>query len=306
LDDKDKAKELLKAIGIKPELKVVVPQYAPPTAEAPPATPPREKQARVTRSEAEAERKAEEIAKKAAEEKAKKAAEEKAKKAAEVEEKAKKEAEDYLRSEPVTIAAKKPPPASAPEAAAATKPPPPPPPPPLTVVSDKELEAKKALAAASAKMMQELVDRAENDDPEERANKKEASSKTMGTKDGKNLLEIKKQWINYTGYRDNYEKNLKAVLDDEKTTPENRTKAEDLLKKLDEQYKFDASKDMPDPTTTTNLKIVEPRYKSSEAYKKEYKKRGNKLLKKIKENSVPDKEDKKNIKLIEDYFKLFD
>ena len=72
------------------------------------------------------------------------------------------------------------------------------------------------------------------------------------------------------------------------------------------EYKFDASKDMPDPTTTTNLKIVEPRYKSSEAYKKEYKKRGNKLLKKIKENSVPDKEDKKNIKLIEDYFKLFD
>jgi hypothetical protein len=100
--------------------------------------------------------------------------------------------------------------------------------------------------------------------------------------------------------------NLKSVLNDEKTTPENKTKAEDLLKKLDDQYKFDATKDMPDPTTTTNIKIVEPRYKSNEAYKKEYKKRGNKLLKKIKENSVPDKEDKKNIKLIEDYFKLFD
>jgi hypothetical protein len=327
--NKDDARELLKAIGIKPELKVVAPVYVPPTAEAPPATPPREKQARVTRSEAEAERKAEEIGKKAAEEKAKKAAEEiakkaaeekakkaaeaeeKAKKAAEAEEKAKKEAEEYLRSEPVTIAAKKPPPAVAetkppPAAAAAAGPPPPPPPPPLTVVSDKELEAKKALAAASAKMMQELVDRAENDDPDERAKKKEATSKTQGTKDGKNLLEIKKQWITYTGYRDNYEKNLKAVLDDDKTTPEKRTIAEDLLKKLDEQYKFDASKDMPDPTTTTNLKIVEPRYKSSEAYKKEYKKRGNKLLKKIRENSVPDKEDKKNIKLIEDYFKLFD
>jgi hypothetical protein len=77
-------------------------------------------------------------------------------------------------------------------------------------------------------MMQELVDRAETDDPEERANKKEATSKTQGTKDGKNLLEIKKQWINYTGYRDNYEKNLKNVLDDDKTTPENKTKAGDL------------------------------------------------------------------------------
>jgi hypothetical protein len=39
LDNKDKAKELLKAIGIKPDLKVAVPVYAPPTAEAPPATP---------------------------------------------------------------------------------------------------------------------------------------------------------------------------------------------------------------------------------------------------------------------------
>jgi hypothetical protein len=127
----------------------------------------------------------------------------------------------------------------------------------------------------------------------------------MGTKDGKNLLEIKKQWINYTGYRDNYERNLKAVLDDEKTTPENRTKAEDLLKKLGEQYKFDASKDMPDPTTTTKLKINTPRFSANEEYKKEYKKRGNKLLKKIKESAILDDEDKKNIKLIEEYYKLF-
>ena len=48
-DNKEKAKELLKAIGIKPELKVVVPVYAPPPAEAapPPATPSRQQQARV-------------------------------------------------------------------------------------------------------------------------------------------------------------------------------------------------------------------------------------------------------------------
>ena len=66
------------------------------------------------------------------------------------------------------------------------------------------------------------------------------------------------------------------------------------------------SKDMPDPTTTTNIKIVEPRFKSNEAYKKKYKKRGNKLLKKLREGVVIDDEDQKNIKLIEDYFKLFD
>jgi hypothetical protein len=53
--------------------------------------------------------------------------------------------------------------------------------------------------AGLAKVMKELEEKMEDDDPEERANKKEASSKTMGTKDGKNLLEIKKQWINYTG-----------------------------------------------------------------------------------------------------------
>ena len=83
-----------------------------------------------------------------------------------------------------------------------------------------------------------------------------------------------------------------------------KLKQKAFLKKLDEQYKFDAIKYMPDPTTTTKIVIVKPRFTSSEAYKKEYKKRGNKLLKKIKENSVPDEEDKKNIKLIEEYFKL--
>jgi hypothetical protein len=99
---------------------------------------------------------------------------------------------------------------------------------------------------------------------------------------------------------------LKNVLDDDKTTPKNKTKAEDLLKTLNDQYKLDATEDMPLPTTTTNLKIIKPRFTSSEAYKKEYKKRGNKLLKKLREGVVIDEEDKKNIKLIEDYFKLFD
>ena len=128
----------------------------------------------------------------------------------------------------------------------------------------------------------------------------------MGTKDGKKLLEIKKQWINYTGYRDNYEKNLKDVIDNDSTTEDNKTKAEELLKTLDDQYKLDASEDMPNPTTTTKLKINTPRFTANEAYKKEYKKRGNKLHRKIKESSVLDAEDKKNIELIESYYKLFD
>ena len=154
-------------------------------------------------------------------------------------------------------------------------------------------------------MLSELVDKVENDDPEEKAIRKEATSKTQGTKDGKNLLKIKKQWINYVGYRDNYEKNLKSVMKDA-TAQDDKDKAEELLKTLDEQYKLDASEDMPNPTTTTKLKIGKPRFTGNEAYKKEYMKRGNKLLRKIRESSVLDAEDKKNIKLIEDYFKLFD
>jgi hypothetical protein len=206
LDNKDKAKELLKAIGIKTDLKVVVPQYAPPTAEAPPATPPREKQARVTRSEAEAERKAEEIAKKAAEEKAKKAAEEKAKKAAEAEEKAKKEAEDYLRSEPVTIAAKPPPP---PPAVAATKPPPPPaaaagppPPPPPPAASEKSKtttssvltkEDEKALISAGAIPLTDAMKEVLKAEP---TNKFMVPGWTVGLKENDDVLDYLQDVIN--------------------------------------------------------------------------------------------------------------
>ena len=63
---------------------------------------------------------------------------------------------------------------------------------------------------------------------------------------------------------------------------------------------------MPKPTTTTDLKIVKPRFIKNEAYKKEYAKRGKQLLKKIRESVSLDTEDKQNIELIESYFKLFD
>ena len=55
-ENKDKAKELLKTMGIKQEFKVAVPVYVPPAAPAaataPPATPPREKQAKVIKPDA--------------------------------------------------------------------------------------------------------------------------------------------------------------------------------------------------------------------------------------------------------------
>ena len=130
--------------------------------------------------------------------------------------------------------------------------------------------------------------------------------KTAGTKDGKKLLPIKKQWINYIGYRENYENNLRIVIDDGDTSKENKEKAKDLLNTLNEQYKLDAIEDLPIPTTTTNLTINKPRFVTNEAYKKEYIKRGKKLLKKIRESTKLYDEDNKNIEIIEGYFKLFD
>jgi hypothetical protein len=186
-------------------------------------------------------------------------------------------------------------PAAAPPAAAAApaaaKPPPP---------------AAAAAKPTSGSYVDELKDRLADDDPDERATKKEISSKTAGTKDGKNLLPIKKQWINYIGYRENYENNLRIVIDDGDTSKENKEKAKDLLNTLNEQYKLDAIEDLPIPTTTTNLTINKPRFVTNEAYKKEYIKRGKKLLKKIRESTKLDDEDNKNIEMIEGYFKLFD
>ncbi len=113
------------------------------------------------------------------------------------------------------------------------------------------------------------------------------------TKDGKNLLPIKKQWINYIGYRENYEKNLRIVIDDGDSSKENKKKAKALLNTLNEQYKLDAIEDLPLPTTTTNLTINKPRFVTNEAYKKEYIKRGKILLKKIRESTKLDDEDNK-------------
>ena len=240
-ENKDKARDLLKAIGIKPSLNVVVPEYNPP----PPATPPRPKSRAIVSKP------------------------------------------DEIEPLPSPLPDEKPKPKPPPPPAAAAKgpppppppgkgppppppppgkgPPPPPPPPPPSKKESKPTESKPK-EAPKGDYISELKDKIENDDdPEEKAKKKEATSKTQGTKDGKNLLSIKKQWINYVGYRDNYEKNLKSVIDDGSATEENKTKAKDLLNILNEQYRLDAIEDMPNPTSATDLKIVRPRFTSNEA-----------------------------------------
>ncbi len=99
--------------------------------------------------------------------------------------------------------------------------------------------------------------RLENDDgPEEKANKKEAASRTQGTKDGKKLSSIKQNWIIFVGYTDNYEKNWRSVIDDGSAPEENKTKAKELLDILNEKYKSDAREDMPNPKSAIDLNIV--------------------------------------------------
>jgi hypothetical protein len=39
-------------------------------------------------------------------------------------------------------------------------------------------------------MLSELLDKVENDDPEERTKKKEVTAKSLGTKDGKSLIKF--------------------------------------------------------------------------------------------------------------------
>ena len=50
------------------------------------------------------------------------------------------------------------------------------------------------------------------------------------------------EWLNYSGYRENYENNLKSVIDDKDTTKDNKTKAETLLSDLYDKYKMAMSR----------------------------------------------------------------
>jgi hypothetical protein len=281
-DNKEKAKELLKAIGIKPDLKVVVPVYAPPTAEAPPATPPREKQARVTRSEAEAERKAEEIGKKAAEEKAKK------------------EAEEFLRSEPpapvTKVATGGPPPPPPPSGKG---PPPPPPPPPKTVISTALLDSlgdtpeEKAAKEKAAKEAEQASKKGSM--VEEMKAQQERAPKQAGTKNGKNLNVFTEKYIDNLNYRKNYKTELEKIRDDEKTSEDNKTKAKELLKTFNEELIKRAAEYAIKDTNMDTLYQFREEYKEFDEYKKPYME---KMKKHLEETRTKYEKEDKEIKRI--------
>jgi hypothetical protein len=260
-DYKEKAKELLKAIGIKPDLKVVVPPAAQPVASLP--SPQRPKpQAQVIQPEAQI----------------------KLPESQKAEEKAKKEAEDYLRSEPPAPVAGKGPPPPPPPAPTGKGPPPPPPPPPAKPVittalldslgdtpeekAAKEKAAKEAAQAAKkGNMMEDLKAQ------------QERAPKQAGTKNGKSLNEFTEKYIDNLNYRKNYKSELEKIRDDEKTSNDNKTKAKELLKTFNEELIKRAKEYAEKDTNKDTLYALRPEYKEfEEEYTKPYMKKMKKYL----------------------------
>ena len=195
-DNKDKAKELLTAIGIKPELKVVVPKYVPPVEHpvAPPAKvihPPEEKPVAAPPVAAAA------------------------------------------APPPPPVAAPPPPPPPPVTVAAGKGPPPPPPPPPKTGISasllddledtkeEKEAKEKAAKQAAESAKKGGMMD--------EMKAQQEKAPKQAGTKNGKSLSSWTEKYIDNLNYRKNYKTELEIIRDNEKSSNENKEKAKDLL-----------------------------------------------------------------------------
>ena len=203
-EHKAKAKELLKAIGIKTAIKVVVPEYVPPVEHpvAPPATPPRPKPpAKVIHPPEEKPVAAPPVAAAAA-----------------------------PPPPPPPVAAPPPPP---PPVAAGKGPPPPPPPPPKTGISasllddledtkeEKEAKEKAAKQAAESAKKGGMMD--------EMKAQQEKAPKQAGTKNGKSLSSWTEKHIDNLNYRKNYKTELEIIRDNEKSSNENKEKAKELL-----------------------------------------------------------------------------
>jgi hypothetical protein len=254
-ENKDKAKELLKTLGIKPELKVVVPQYAPPPAQqatAPPATPPRQQQARVTKTESE-------------------------KPAA---------ATKPPPPPPAAAPAAKggpPPPPPPPAAATGGPPPPPPPPPPKPVISTALLDSlgdspeEKAAKEKAAKDAEKAA--AKGSMVEEMKAQQERAPKQAGTKNGKSLNVFTERYIDNLHYRKNYKTELEKIRDDEKTSEENKEKANELLKTFNEELIRRAKDYAEKDTNIDTLYQLREEYKEfQEEYTKPYMKKMKKYL----------------------------
>jgi hypothetical protein len=261
-ENKNKARELLKAIGIKTALNVIVPTYIPPPAATPPpATPPRPKTKAIVSLPSE--------------------------KPSEIVE----ELPELPKPKPAPA-----PPPPPPTAAGAKGPPPPPPPPPKTIISTDLLDDTPAEKAAKEKAAKENADAAKKGSMvDEMKAQQEKAPKTAGTKDGKSLSVFKEKYIDNLNYRKNYKSELDNIVADDKITKENRDKAKQLLTDFDEELIRKAKEYLIKDTTLDTLQAPRSEYKE---FKKEY---YEPYMKKIKEYQIQTKTqfEEENGKLLE-------
>jgi len=255
---KAKAKELLKAIGIKTPLSVVVPEYKPP----PPATPPRPKSKAIVSKPDEIEPQPSPLP----------------------------DEKPKPKPPPPPPAAEKGPPPPPPPG----KGPPPPPPPPSkpkavsTSLLDETPEEKEAKAKAEK---EKEMAASKGGMVEEMKKKQEQAPKTAGTKNGKSLSPWTEKYIDNLNYRNNYRKELESIRNDEKTKTEDKEKAKELLDnfsaELIRRAKEYAVKD-------TNLDTINPfrtEYKEfKDEYEKPYIEKMTKLLEDTKEKYKKEEE----------------
>jgi hypothetical protein len=237
-ENKDKARELLKKIGIKATIEVVIPPPPPPAATAPPpptaaaAAPPPPAAATLPPAP----------------------------------------------KTPPATAAPPPPAAIAPAitpaltpAAGGKGPPPPPPPPPKIAISTdllNELDDTPEEKAAKEKAAKVSLDAAKKGSMvEEMMAQQEKAPKTAGTKDGKTLNVYKEKYIDNLNYRKNYKTELEKVLEDEKVSQDNKDKAAKLLKDFNDELIRRAKEFLVKDTSLETLYPVRNEYKE---FKKEY------------------------------------
>ena len=276
-ENKEKAKELLKAMGIKSAIKIEVPVYIPPPQPAaaqpeaaPPSTPPRSRQAQFVKSPVPP-----------------------------------KPAPTIAPAPPApppaaAAAGKKPPapPAPPPAVAAGKGPPPPPPPPPKPVIStalldslgdspeEKAAKEKAAKEAAQAAKTGSIVD--------ELKTQQEKAPKQAGTKNGKSLSTFTEKYIDNLNYRTNYKKELENIRDNEKSSDENKEKAKELLKTFNEELIKRAKEYADKDTNIDTLYPLRPEYKEfDDEYTKPYIK---KMKKYLEETTTKYKEEETKLK----------
>ena len=187
------------------------------------------------------------------------------------------------KPKPPPVVDKPKPPPPPPVAAAAGKgpPPPPPPPPPKPAISSdllndlEDTKEEKDAKAKAAKLAEEGAKKGDMMD-EIRA-QQERAPKQAGTKNGKALSDFTEKYVDNLHYRKNYKAELEKHINDEKTSDENKAKAKALLDGFDKELIRRAKEYAIKDTSIDTLYSFRTEYKE---FKKEY---SDPYMKKMKE-----------------------